>query len=337
MKLGIIGSGKIIEDALFAIEPLKEISLNAIFVRPHSIEKGKAFSEKYGIKEVYTDYEELLEKADIDTVYIGLINSVHYEYAKKAVLKKKHVILEKPFVGTYDEAIDLVNTAKENNCVVLEAITVLHNDVIDKMKNQLSQLGNIKMMIGNYSQYSSRYDRYLNGDVDHSFDPDYLGGTLRDINVYNVHYVIYLFGRPQEVEYHANKGFNGIDTSGVLVLKYDGFSAVCIAAKDSDSPCFISIQGEKGYMKIDGKPNVAPNLTINVIDENNKELVRDPAGATVRASIKEEYIPPVVHHRMTREFKDFADIIDQKDFETANQLMNESVDVMYVIDKAINQ
>ena len=331
MKLGIIGTGKIIIDALYAMEPLKEISCNAIFARPRSKDKGEELAKQYSIPEVYTDYDELLDNADIDTVYIGLINSVHYEYAKRALEKKKNVILEKPFAGTYEEAKELIDLARQNDLFVFEAITVLHNDVIEKMKENLPKLGKIRMMLANYSQYSSRYDNYLAGQVDHAFDPDFLGGALRDINVYNIHYAVELFGLPEKTHYYPNIGFNGIDISGTMVMEYDGFSAVCTGAKDSDSPGFVSIQGEKGYMRIDGKPNVAPNLTIVITDDNSASGERDAAGAVVRAVSTEEFIPEKVHHRMTREFKDFARIIDNKDRIMADRYVSETLGVMKVV------
>ena len=331
MKLGIIGTGKIIIDALYAMEPLKEISCNAIFARPRSKDKGEELAKQYSIPEVYTDYDELLDKADIDTVYIGLINSVHYEYAKRALEKKKNVILEKPFAGTYEEAKRLIDLARQNDLFVFEAITVLHNDVIEKMKENLPKLGKIRMMLANYSQYSSRYDNYLAGQVDHAFDPEFLGGALRDINVYNIHYAVELFGLPEKTHYYPNIGFNGIDISGTMVMEYDGFSAVCTGAKDSDSPGFVSIQGEKGYMRIDGKPNVAPNLTIVITDDNSASGERDAAGAVVRAVSTEEFIPEKVHHRMTREFKDFARIIDNKDRIMADRYVSETLGVMKVV------
>ena len=331
MKLGIIGTGKIIVDALYAMEPLSDISRNAIFARPHSRDKGEELAKQYSIAEVYTDYDELLDKADVDTVYIGLINSVHFEYAKRALDKNKNVILEKPFAGTYDEAKELVDLARAKKLFVFEAITVLHNDVIAKMKENLPRLGQIRMMLANYSQYSSRYDNYLKGVVDHSFDPKYLGGALRDINVYNIHYAVELFGTPQKTHYYPNTGFNGIDVSGTMVLEYDGFSAVCTGGKDSDSPCFVQIQGEKGYMRIDGKPNVAPNLTLVITEDTKDELVRDAAGAMVRPTIKEEFIPDPVHHRMTREFKDFARMINEKDFDLAEHYSSETLGVMRIV------
>ena len=332
MNLGIVGTGKIVGDALFAMQPVKDIKLKSIFARPHSLEKGVALAKKFGIPEVFTDYDEMLDSGHVDTVYIGLVNMVHFEYAKKALEKGINVILEKPFVGNYQEAKELIDIAKEKGCFIFEAITVLHNDVILKMKEALPKLGRIRMMTANYSQYSSRYDRYLAGDVDPAFDPACLSGALRDINVYNIHYAAELFGRPEKVSYHPNRGFNGVDTSGTLVMEYDGFSAVCTGAKDSDSPCFVTVQGEKGYMKIDGKPNVAPNLTIVTVDDSG-ELVKDAAGAMTRKTIIEEFVPSETHHRMTREFIDFARIIDEKDYREWERYARETLDVMSVLDR----
>ena len=59
----------------------------------------------------------LLETA-ADTVYIGLINSAHYSYAKEALLHRKNVILEKPFTGFYKEAQEY-NKLKDNKLFIL--------------------------------------------------------------------------------------------------------------------------------------------------------------------------------------------------------------------------
>ena len=55
MKLALIGTGKIIEDALFAMDPVETIEKTAIFARPHSREKAERFAGQYKIAEVYTD------------------------------------------------------------------------------------------------------------------------------------------------------------------------------------------------------------------------------------------------------------------------------------------
>ena len=74
MKLGIIGTGKIVHEALFAMEEITEIERTAIFARPKSREKGEKLAEQYGIGKVYTDYAELLSDSGVDCVYIGLVN-----------------------------------------------------------------------------------------------------------------------------------------------------------------------------------------------------------------------------------------------------------------------
>ena len=121
MKLALIGTGKIIEDALFAMEPVKTIERTAVFARPHSRDKAEKLAKQYAIKEVYTDYEELLKKTEADTVYIGLVNSAHYPYAKQALLAGKNVILEKPFTGFYEETKELAQIANEKKLFIFEA------------------------------------------------------------------------------------------------------------------------------------------------------------------------------------------------------------------------
>ena len=315
MKLAVIGTGKIVNEALIAIKEAGDIELAAIFARPHSRERGAELASAYDIPAVYTDYDELLDQVYIDTVYIGLINSAHYEYARRALEKGKNVILEKPFTTTLEEAEDLFRLADEKDCFIFEAITVLHNSVFNKMRETLPKLGTIRMMQANFSQYSSRYDRYLSGVVDPSFDPACLGGALRDINVYNIHFAVGLFDDPLSAKYYPNIGPNGVDTSGVLILEYDGFVAVCAAAKDSDSPCFVSVQGEKGYMRVNDKPNSSSDLTV---------FIREcPDG--------ESHYTEEPYHRMTREFRNFACIIDTRDHKKADFFRKKTLGVMRVL------
>ena len=146
-----------------------------------------------------------------------------------------------------------------------------------------------------------------------------MGGALRDINIYNIHYAAALLGAPHSARYYPNTGFNGIDTSGVLIMDYGDCKAVCTAAKDSDSPCFVMIQGENGYMWINGKPNSSDNLTV---------VIRSKSDG--RGEYREEYCEEP-RHRMAREFCDFAEIIDSRDYRQAKYLENETLEVMKIL------
>lgn len=342
MKLAIIGTGKIVHEALYALEGLEGIELVAIFAREHSRAVGEELAEKYSIKAVYTDYDKLLCESGADAVYIGLINSVHYEYAGKALEHGLDVILEKPLVSTVKEAQELSALARKNGRYVLEAITVLHSAVFDKMREWLPRLGRIKLVQANYSQYSSRYDKYLKGEVAPAFDPASSGGALYDINLYNIYWCVGLFGEPAYASYFPNTGFNGIDTSGTAVLQYqdaDGenggdFTAVCSAAKDSDSDCFVMVQGEKGWMRLNGKPNSATTASVTYQDPDHPEAVKSAAGSMDRVMVKEEFEAPAVRHRMTQEFRDFAKIIDGRDDTLAGQYLSKSVTVIRTLEAA---
>ena len=310
MKLGILGTGFIITDALDAISEVPEIEKKAIFARPKSKEKGEEFAEKYGIEKVYTDYDELLASDEIDTVYVGLINSVHYEYTKKALLAGKDVILEKPFTTTVEETKELAQIAKDNGRFLFEAITNRHSKVYDKIKEELPKIGRIRLARGNYSQYSSRYERYKNKDVAPAFDPEAFGGALNDLGIYNLSLTVSLLGVPKELRYDANVGFNGVDVSGVVTLRYDDFIVTLSVAKDSDSPCYFTVQGEDGYIRIPGKPNEAEQVDIMIGDKY------------------EEYVPEPDKNRMVQEFRDFAAMQAQGDKERMYAELETTVRVM---------
>ena len=206
MKLALLGTGKIVREALLALEHVPRITKVCIYARPHSESKARELSEKYQIPEVYTDYDLLLQNADIDYVYVGLVNSAHYSYAKKALEAGKNVIMEKPFTSTLAEAEEICALAQQKGLYVIEAVTSLHCAVTDRIRELIPKIAPVRLVQSNYSQYSSRYDRYLKGEVEPCFDPALSGGSLYDIDIYNLNLTADLFGEPEEVYYYANKG-----------------------------------------------------------------------------------------------------------------------------------
>lgn len=321
MKLGIVGSGGIVKDVLIALKPINTIEIQAIWVRPHSESKGQALAQENNIPQVYTDYESFLQQADIDTAYIALVNSAHYEYAKKALLAGHNVIVEKPFGSNLREVQELVHLAKEKNLFLWEAVSLLHMPNFHKLQELLPKLGPIRMVQANYSQYSSRYDKYLAGTVLPAFDPQLSGGALYDINIYNLNLIIGLFGMPNSLIYQAHKGFNGIDTSGVVLMSYPEFQALAIGAKDSGSPSTCLIQGEKGWLKIETAPNQLEKITCQIRGEDNIQ----------------EYALNQYPHRLSHEFAAFAAMLANKDFAGRDLYLNISLQVAEAAEKARKQ
>lgn len=317
MKLAIIGSGNIVDTALDALSHISTIELSAIVVRDQSRHRGLALQQQYGIKSLFTDYDAALADEQNDTVYIALPNNLHYDYCKRALLANKHVICEKPFTSTIRELSELTQLARQKARFLFEAITLIHSPNVAYLQQQLRNIGEVKLVQCNYSQYSSRYPNYLNGEVLPAFDPHYSGGALYDINVYNVHLICHLFGKPNTVNYHPNIGFNGIDTSGILMMDYPGFTAVCCGAKDSNSPCHATIQGNEGYVKLVGPTNEAAQVEYQVLNEQ------------AIAYNKNEY-----NNRMVAEFLAFAEMQHNNDLAACHRILEHSLMVMDVLTQA---
>ena len=136
MKLGIIGSGMIVNDLLSFVESIENIELVAILGREKSREKIEKIVNQHHIKKAYYDYNELLNDSQIDTIYIALPNHLHYEYTKKALLHNKHVICEKPFTSNVIELDELIKIAKQQNCLLFEAITNQYLPTYQDIKNK---------------------------------------------------------------------------------------------------------------------------------------------------------------------------------------------------------
>jgi len=316
MNLGIVGAGMIVKDFLSFTHELPEIKLEAIVAR--NIENLKNLQSMYNIKEIFTDLDECLSSPSIDTIYVAVPNNLHYTVAKKALEAGKNVICEKPFTLNYHETVELFELAESKNLILIEAITNQYLPNYLEIKENLSEIGNIRLVECNFSQLSSRYEAFKKGIIAPVFDKNQGGGVLGDLNIYNIHFVVGLFGAPKNSEYYPNI-VREVDTSGILILEYDEFKVVCIAAKDTYNNSYANIQGDKGLIKVIGTLNEVPNYTI----KNNEVEMK------VNKNIHK--------HRMYSEFKKFIDVIDNKDFYFMQKQKEHSLAVMEIFDKSRKQ
>ena len=316
MNLGIVGAGMIVKDFLSFSHELPEIKLEAIVAR--NIENLKNLQSMHNIKEIFTDLDECLSSPSIDTIYVAVPNNLHYSVAKKALEAGKNVICEKPFTLNYHETVELFELAESKNLILIEAITNQYLPNYLEIKENLSQIGNIRLVECNFSQLSSRYEAFKKGIIAPVFDKNQGGGVLGDLNIYNIHFVVGLFGAPKNSEYYPNI-VREVDTSGILILEYDEFKVVCIAAKDTYNNSYANIQGDKGLIKVIGTLNEVPNY---IIKNNEVEM-------KVNKNIHK--------HRMYSEFKNFIDVIDNKDFDFMQKQKKHSLAVMEIFYKSRKQ
>ena len=301
MKLGILGTGQIVQDLLPVIGEIGFESIS-ILGTERSRTLTEALAAKYGLARCYFDYDEMLS-SDADTIYVALPNFLHYSFGRKALEAGKNVILEKPAATNLAEFQELRRLAEGRKLILLEAMNIHYLPAFIGLKKDMGAIGQVRVVSMNYSQYSSRYDAFLDGETLPAFDPKKAGGALMDINAYNLHFAVGLFGKPNSIRYYATVQ-RGIDTSGIMALDYGDFKAVCIGAKDCQAPTRSTIQGEKGCIVIPAPVNQMTSYTVteNKDDSQTREFQKE--------------------HRLLCEFREFRRIIEERDTRKVTEMLD---------------
>lgn len=273
MKLGVIGTGAITKSMLSEYQRCDQFEIHAICSRKE--ETGRAMAEAFSIPKVYTELSAMLADPEIEIVYVATPNSIHFSQAKAALEAGKHVICEKPFTPTVAETMELIALAKKKHVLLYEAITLAHHPHYQYIKENLPRLGKLKLISATFCQFSSRYPALLAGNPSPVLNHAFAGGALMDINLYNIHFIVGLFGAPKSVRYFANRHESGVDTSGILLLEYEDFLCQCTAAKDSAARNGVQIVGVDGYMEV--TPSSSNCQTVELcLRGQEKEMVHLP-------------------------------------------------------------
>lgn len=294
MKVGTIGTGEITN---WFLTCWQQAGNDCYAIYSRTKDSGEKLRSAFHGEKVYTNLDLFLADEKIDVVYIASPNSLHFSHAKQALEAGKHVILEKPFTSTLEECEELIILAKQNRLFLMEGITVPDLPNVKALHSLISNIGNIHVIVANMSKVSSKYKAYLRNEHPNVFTTKYSGGALMDLNVYNLHLLTDLFGRPKTIAYFASIK-DGIDFSGTCILQYLDKQAVCIASKNSEANNFVEIQGELGCIRINSSAATVSNIELQLIN-----------------GTKETYQSQI--YRLTHIYyiKAFMKMVEEKNFE----------------------
>jgi predicted dehydrogenase len=161
-----------------------------------SLEKAKALATKLTIPRTFGSYEELLNCAEIDAVYIPLPNHLHVPWSIKALEAGKHVLCEKPIALSAPEAQTLLDASKKHpNLKIMEAFMYRHHPQWQKAR-QMVAAGEIGSLLTIQSFFS-----YFNTDPNNIRNMANIGGGgLMDIGCYTISLARFIFdAEPQKV------------------------------------------------------------------------------------------------------------------------------------------
>ena len=136
IKVGVIGAGRWGQKHIDEYSQMKDVDL--LWISDLIEENISQIQKKYNIKNITTDYNDLLS-SDIEAVSICTSNETHYKTCKDALESKKHVLVEKPLTLDSKKAYELVDIAKENNCILAVGHLFRYNNAINEVKKLIEK------------------------------------------------------------------------------------------------------------------------------------------------------------------------------------------------------
>ncbi|PGH20361.1 hypothetical protein AJ80_03629 [Polytolypa hystricis UAMH7299] len=250
-NVGVIGYGfsaKIFHIPF--INAVPELKLYAVVQRTPKMDDD-AENDFPGIKS-YRSTEDMVKDPAVDAVVVTTTPDSHLALAKLAIEAGKHVIVEKPFTPTHEEAEELIALAKKNNVL----LTVYQNRRWDADYVTLTNL--IKNgSLGRVVEFETHFDRHRPEAKAGTWKSQVMpgGGAIFDLGTHLTDQVFHLFGSPKRVT-----GFIGsqreinpseFEDSFTVLLHYDGLMVTAKAGVISpeENQLRFWVRGEKGSFK----------------------------------------------------------------------------------------
>ena len=182
---------------------------------------GNSAQQKYPNIKIAKTIEEVLVDPNVELVIIASPNTTHYPYAKAALLAGKHVVVEKPFTNTLDEALELVELSKKTGKIC----AVYHNRrYVADFLTMKKILGD--GLLGEPREFFAHYDRYRP-------DPRTYGlwreetlpgsGVFYDLGPHLIDQALVLFGLPKAItaDIRKMKSYSKVDDFFDVKLDYE--------------------------------------------------------------------------------------------------------------------
>ncbi|MEH7386962.1 Gfo/Idh/MocA family oxidoreductase [Bacillus sp. JJ1521] len=317
IRFGVVGTNWITDAFLEAAIGIEDFSLTAVYSRTE--ERAKEFAEKYQAPYTFTSIEEMAQSNVIDAVYIASPTSFHASQAIILFNHGKHVLCEKPIASNTRELKEMIQAAKDNKVLLMEAMKSGFLPSYSSIRENLHKIGPVRRYFASYCQYSSRYDAYKKGTILNAFKPEFSNGSLMDIGVYCVYPMVQLFGKPDSIKASGLMLDSGVDGEGSILAHYKEMEGMMMFSKITNSYIPSEIQGENG------------SILIDKISSPEKVEIRYRDGRVEDISILPE------QHTMYYEAKEFIELVKNGSLESRINSYDNSITVMEILDEARNQ
>lgn len=253
IRYGVVGLGHIAQSAVLPAFAHARENSELVALVSGDPQKRQVLQGRYGVEHVgtYEQLEEVIQRAQLDAIYIAVPNHLHRELAERAMEAGAHVLCEKPFALTSEECASILETATRCGKKVMTAYR-LHfvEGTLQSLKLASSgRLGDLRL-------FSSVFAHQVRqGDI--RTRPEAGGGALFDLGPYPVNMVRHLFqAEPIEVTAQqqpmAPEGTRVVDEVTCALLRFPGDRvAQFIVSQTAMAVNEFSLVGTKGQLRVE--------------------------------------------------------------------------------------
>ena len=216
VKTGIASfgmSGMVFHGPLLDAHP--GFKITNILERTHERSRGR-----FAGAGIVRHFEDLCDDPETELIIVNTPDHTHFELARQALTAGKHVIVEKPFTRTYDEARQLIRLADEKGLL----LSVFQNRRWDGDFMTVRQVVE-KKLLGRLVEFESHFDRFRNYVKQGTWkeDPSTGTGTLYNLGSHMIDQALVLFGLPEGVraDVRIMRPGGKVDDSFEILLKYN--------------------------------------------------------------------------------------------------------------------
>ena len=221
LRLGVLGCADIATSRVIpALRSSSKVVVQALASRDAA--KAAQWAQKLGVPASSPSYAELLQRDDVEAVYVPLVNSLHEAWTLAALQAGKHVLCEKPLALTVKEARRMIDTARSGQRVLMEGFMYRHHPRTRRAL-ELARGGEI----GELASIESEFSYLLPDSESYLFDRERGGGALYDVGCYCVHVARAAAAEePREAFAAWRLAAGGVDLTCAGLLRFAG-GALC--------------------------------------------------------------------------------------------------------------
>ncbi|MFC8850056.1 MULTISPECIES: Gfo/Idh/MocA family protein [unclassified Micromonospora] len=247
LRVGVLGCADIARRRMLpAFARVSDTEVVAVASRDP--QRAARTAREFGCRPL-TGYAALLDRSDVDAVYVPLPLALHAEWVEAALRAGKHVLAEKPLTDDPDRTAALVDVAAAAGLVLMENVMFVHHAQHVVVARLLREGA-----IGELRAFESTFTIPRLPDDDIRYRADLGGGALCDVGVYPVRAALHLLGPDLTVAGAVLTAGAGrtVDTAGAALLRTpDGVTASLVFGIEHSYRSRYELTGSTGRIVLD--------------------------------------------------------------------------------------